>query len=116
MTERFHRVFQRDDNSAARAKFLSRIFGVFSDEIVKLWTENSKAPYKNLGRPTLRKRGLDQTKHTIDFTLSDRNEAVFVAEIVKSNIRISNISSFRATPSGAEVCCSDRSTISLSTM
>jgi hypothetical protein len=93
MTERFHRVFQRDDNSAARAKFLSRIFGVFSDEIVKLWTENSKAPYKNLGRPTLRKRGLDQTKHTIDFTLSDRNEAVFVAEM-KCEIQYQNFKYF----------------------
>jgi hypothetical protein len=76
-----------------RAKFLSRVFGVFSEEVVELWAENSKAPYKNLGRPTLRRRGNDPTKHTIDFTLSDRNEAVFIAEM-KCEIEYQNFNFF----------------------
>ena len=62
----FEKFFKSDESS--RDKFLSRLFGIFSEEVVRAWCKNPKAPYKDLGRPTLRapaeKRG-----HTLDFTL-----------------------------------------------
>jgi len=94
VSEHFRRIFQSGD--AARAKFLSRVFGIFSEDIVKLWTGDSRAPYENLGRPTLGKRGVDGPKKPqLDFTLRDRrkNEAVFVAEM-KCEIEYQNFKYF----------------------
>ena len=36
-----------------RDKFLSRVFGIFSDRIVEIWCQNPKAPFSNIGRPTI---------------------------------------------------------------
>jgi hypothetical protein len=93
MFEHFQRIFQGDDS--ARAKFLSRVFGIFSEDVVKLWTSDSRAPYKNLGRPTLSKRGTDGPKHILDFTLRDRHkkEKTFVAEM-KCEIEYQNFKYF----------------------
>lgn len=49
----FRDLFQREDAPAARGKFLSRVFGIFSETIVQIWSEDERAPYRNLGRPTL---------------------------------------------------------------
>ena len=49
----FRDLFQQDDAPAARAEFLSRLFGIFSETIVQIWSEDERAPYRNLGRPTL---------------------------------------------------------------
>ena len=51
--ETFRGLFQREGAPAARGKFLSRVFGIFSESIVQIWAEDERAPYKNLGRPTL---------------------------------------------------------------
>jgi hypothetical protein len=55
----------------ARDKFLSRLFGLFSEDVVRHWCGHPEARYEDLGRPTLRfpseARGL-----TLDFTFRDR--------------------------------------------
>lgn len=51
--ETFRGIFQREGAPAARGKFLSRVFGIFSESIVQIWAEDERASYKNLGRPTL---------------------------------------------------------------
>ena len=53
MTEPFRGFFQQENAPAARGKFLSRVFGIFSETIVQAWSEDERAPYRNLGRPTL---------------------------------------------------------------
>jgi hypothetical protein len=49
----FRDLFQQASSPAARGKFLSRLFGIFSESIVQIWSEDERAPYRNLGRPTL---------------------------------------------------------------
>lgn len=53
VNEAFRDLFQRENAPAARGKFLSRVFGIFSESIVQIWSADERAPYKNLGRPTL---------------------------------------------------------------
>lgn len=49
----FRDLFQQERAPAARGKFLSRVFGIFSESIVQIWSEDERAPFRNLGRPTL---------------------------------------------------------------
>lgn len=72
-------VFQSGD--VGRDNFLSRLFGLFNEEVIRFWAGNPKAPYEDLGRPYL--RGADETYgHTLDFTLRDRvSGRVYVAEM-----------------------------------
>lgn len=49
----FRELFQQEGAPAARGKFLSRLFGIFSETIVQIWSEDERALYRNLGRPTL---------------------------------------------------------------
>ena len=78
----FEQLFNSNDSKPnKRDKFLSRLFGIFSEEIVKCWCKNPKSPYANLGRPTLRtaenKRGC-----TLDFTFkSNEDNLVYVVEL-----------------------------------
>ena len=65
----------------ARDKFLSRLFGIFNEEIVRCWARDPRAPYEDLGRPTLKAPG-DARGYTLDFTLRRRTDgATFVAEM-----------------------------------
>jgi hypothetical protein len=81
VTEQFRAIFSRAAAPAARAKFLSRLFGVFSEEIILLWATDERAPYESLGRPTIKSAG-DSRGHTLDFTLRERSTGrVFVAEM-----------------------------------
>ena len=75
----FKSIFQSNDR--ARDKFLSRLFGIFSEEIVRCWGRAVQAPYEDLGRPTVKsfcaKRGF-----TLDFTFRSRdNGAIYIAEM-----------------------------------
>ena len=64
-----------------RAKFLSRVFGIFSENIVRLWSASAGAPYKDLGRPTVRFDG-EATRSTLDFTLRNKeSNKTYVAEM-----------------------------------
>jgi len=67
----FQSLFQRDDATAARGKFLSRVFGIFSENIVQIWAEDERAPYKNLGRPTLAGQSPVRSP-TLDFLFESR--------------------------------------------
>jgi len=70
--------------SDERDKFISRIFGIFSEDIVRCWCKNDKAKYKNVGRLTIytieeiqkKKRG-----KTLDFTFDDKSGKFFVGEL-----------------------------------
>lgn len=65
----------------ARDKFLSRLFGLFSEEVVRSWCRCPEAPYEDLGRPYLLAEG-DRYGHTLDFTLRDKRDGrAFIAEL-----------------------------------
>lgn len=70
-----------------RGKFLSRLFGIFSEEIVKIWCENNKSPYENIGRPTLITS--DGNYYVLDFTFVDKENNKFIVEM-KSEIQYEN--------------------------
>jgi len=75
----FERLFR--SSSPSRDKFLSRLFGIFSEEVVRLWARQSSAPYEDLGRPTLRRPG-EQRGKTLDFAFRSRQTGhVFIAEM-----------------------------------
>lgn len=78
----FRDIFDRlDESENERAKYLSRLFGLFSEKIVSIWANDARAPFENLGRPTLR-RPEDTRGHTLDFTFRDRiGGKVYVAEM-----------------------------------
>ena len=64
-----------------RDKFLSRLFGIFNEEVVRHWCGCSQASYEDLGRPTLRVPG-ERRGHTLDFTFRSRETGkVYVAEL-----------------------------------
>lgn len=64
----------------ARDKLLSRLFGIFNEEIVRIWCRCAAAPYRDLGRPTLRRQG--SAWATLDFLLASRRDnRVYVAEM-----------------------------------
>jgi len=56
-----------------RDKFLSRIFGIFSEKIVEIWCsdERPRRVYKNLGRPTIKELDKNEKGYTLDFTLKN---------------------------------------------
>jgi hypothetical protein len=64
----------------ARDKYLSRLFGLFSEEIVRTWCACPEAPYADLGRPTLCEPGRTRG-HTLDFTLRRNSGGDYVAEL-----------------------------------
>jgi len=78
MSMTFQEIFRSD--CSKRDKFLSRVFGIFSEEIIRCWCDSGRAPYCNLGRPTIKlpdeKRGC-----TLDFTFKSRDGRVFVGEM-----------------------------------
>ena len=77
---RFVKLFQVPENRA-RAKFLARVFGIFSEDIVRRWSKLAGAPYEDLGRPTVRFDG-KATKSTLDFTLRNKeSNKTYVAEM-----------------------------------
>jgi hypothetical protein len=80
MTDEFVATFKQPEAAPARGKYLSRVFGIFSEEIVRIWARDSRAPFEDLGRPTL--LCPDGKRYTLDFTFRNRaNGAVFVAEM-----------------------------------
>ena len=75
----FERLFKT--RQGQRDKFLSRIFGIFSEEIVRIWSRCEQAPYQDLGRPTVRLSGEPRGK-TLDFTFRSRKDGrLFIGEM-----------------------------------
>jgi hypothetical protein len=54
-----------------RPKLLAKLFGVFTEDLVRLWCSCPQAPYEDLGRPTLRMVG-EGRGSTLDFTFRKR--------------------------------------------
>lgn len=81
MSEHFISIFKQLEAPTARGKYLSRVFGIFSEEIVRIWASDPRAPYEDLGRPTLRMLG-EKVGSTLDFTLRSRSTGkTYVAEL-----------------------------------
>lgn len=68
MSKHFQAIFQQQSAPVARGKFLSRIFGIFSEDIVRLWAADDRSPYQDIGRPTVKQDGIEKG-YTLDFTL-----------------------------------------------
>ena len=62
-----------------RDKFLSRLFGIFNEEIIRIWCENRNSPFDDLGRPTI--YDSDGRHYTLDFLLKDKDGCVFLTEM-----------------------------------
>jgi hypothetical protein len=57
------------------------LFGIFSEEIVRIWCDDQQSPYHNLGRPTLRLPN-EPRGSTLDFALQSRQDRrIFVGEL-----------------------------------
>lgn len=68
-------------NDAARDNYLSRVFGMFSEEPIRIWSRCGDAPYLDLGRPTIRRPGVPNGS-TIDFALQSRASGkIYPAEL-----------------------------------
>jgi len=79
VTDQFVAAFRRPGAPIHRGKFLARVFGIFSEEIVRIWAADARAPFEDLGRPTLHH---DDARSTLDFTFRSRETgAVFPAEL-----------------------------------
>ena len=91
---RFEKVFRSD--SLRRDNFLARLFGIFSEELVRAWCACPQAPYTDLGRPTLRAPG-EVRGHTLDFTLRHRRTGRTYAAELKCWITWENYGYMRLT-------------------
>ena len=85
------------DSDCKREKFISRLFGIFSEEIVNTWCDRfdgDKFPYKNLGRPSLYDKENDKyTGSTLDFTFQDKDNKIYIVEM-KCEIQYQNFKYF----------------------
>jgi hypothetical protein len=71
----------KSDPPAPRDKFVARLLGIFSEDIVRIWCKSQHAPYRDLGRPRVFPSS-DAKGHTLDFALqSRRNGSIHVAEM-----------------------------------
>ena len=79
MSVTFQNLFQ--SNNRPRDKFLARLFGIFSEELVRCWARDNQSPYRNLGRPTVKPTG-QQRGYTLDFTFESKSDRqVYIAEL-----------------------------------
>ena len=79
MSISFQNLFQSKDRP--RDKFISRLFGIFNEEIVRCWCQDNQAPYRDLGRPTIKSTG-NLRGFTLDFAFQAKNDnAVYVGEM-----------------------------------
>jgi hypothetical protein len=62
-----------------RDKFLSRVFGIFSEEIIRIWCKNEKSAFVDCGRPLL--HDTDGKNYALDFLLKDKEGLNFIAEM-----------------------------------
>jgi len=89
MNPNFVRTFKSDNHE--RDSFLSRMFGIISEEIVRIWCRCVQSPYEDLGRPTLVQKGYDgKFRATLDFTFKSKQDGkIFVGEM-KSELEYEN--------------------------
>jgi len=61
-------------SNSPRDKFLSRLFGIFNEEIVRCWCRADQSPYRDMGRPTVR-RATATRGYTLDFAFESKTES-----------------------------------------
>ena len=77
--KRTHRCTEQD-NYCEEAKFLSRLFAIFSEGIVRIWGESEQSKYKgSLGRPTI--YTYKNKRYTLDFTFEDQAGKIYIVEM-----------------------------------
>lgn len=94
MNRTLKNIFEPELSSCrVRAKFLSRVFGIFSENIVSIWASHERSAYQDLGRPTIRIEAGGQG-HILDFTLRDRRTGkIYICEM-KCEIEFQNFKYF----------------------
>ncbi len=76
----FQQLFR--SGNVRRDKFLARLFGIISEEIVRCWGKAPQAPYEDLGRPTLKEQSGSKRGSTLDFTFRSKDDgSVYVVEM-----------------------------------
>lgn len=72
-----------------RDAFLSRVFGIFNEDIVRIWSRNQKSPYEDIGRPTVY---TDPTKRgsTLDFCFVHKSSAKKYVVEMKCELQYEN--------------------------
>jgi len=86
----FDTVNQNRKLNESRDKFLSRVFGIFNEEIVRVWCRSTISQFIDKGRPTIKKNGDSTRGSTLDFTLQHKKtKKNFVSEM-KCEIQFDN--------------------------
>lgn len=98
MTDNFRSIFDpvagsHSTSDRTRSKFLSRVLGIFSEQIVSIWCEHERSRYDNLGRPRLTSSDGTQS-HILDFTLKDRKTSRTYVSEMKCEIEFLNFKFF----------------------
>ena len=87
----FVSLFKQDEADRKRGKYLSRLFGIFSEDIVRIWAADVNCHYKDLGRPSIRFEG---KTYTLDFTFQHKqSRKVYIVE-QKCEIEFQNYKHF----------------------
>lgn len=74
----FVSLFKQDEADRKRGKYLSRLFGIFSEDIVRIWAADEKCHYEDLGRPSIR---FEDKTYTLDFTFQHKqSRKVYIVE------------------------------------
>ena len=77
----FRALCKADPPAPYRDKFLARLLGLFSEEIVQIWCHSDLSPYTDLGRPRVVSPGTTKG-YTLDFTFQSRQDGCcFVVEM-----------------------------------
>lgn len=97
----FDRIFdtKREDlkNTDTRDKFLSRVFGIFNEEIVRIWCRSTNSHFNEIGRPTIKKIGDKTLGSTLDFTFQNKEtKKNYVCEM-KCEIQYQNFKYLKLT-------------------
>ena len=72
-------IFRSD--TPARDKFLSRVFGIFNEDIVRCWCNDPRSAYEDLGRPTITDANTGRY-YTLDFTFRSRDSGcIYIGEM-----------------------------------
>jgi len=82
LTKNFNGFFHSDTKT--RDKFLSRLFGIFNEEIVRIWCHTNESKYVDLGRPTVklkRENEVNKRGRTFDYTFEHKeSKHLFIGE------------------------------------
>lgn len=89
----FKTVFGEKGADQNRGKFLSRIFGIFSEEIVRIWTRDPNCQFEDIGRPTII-NGEINSRYTIDFCFREKSTNAHFASEMKCEIEYENYKYF----------------------